>query len=62
MLAFPAGLAPPSLLVVLRAFFPVEEAPPGDPPGEGKGPEPQAVNLDMGPELHVDENDDYLLR
>ena len=47
LLAFPAGAAPPGLLAALRAFFPVEEAPPGDQPGEGKGPEAQAVDLDL---------------
>ena len=45
----------------LQAFFPMEEAPPGDPPGEGDGPEPQAGDLDLGLELDADEDDEYLL-
>ena len=61
VLPFPAGVAPPGLLAALRAFFPVEEAPPGDLPGEGEGPEPQADDLDQGLELDADEDDRYLL-
>ena len=61
LLALPAGAAPPGLLAALRAFFPVEEAPPGDLPGEGGGPEPQADDLDLGLELDTDEDDEYLL-
>ena len=38
-----ASGAPPGLLGVLQAFFPVEEAPPGDLPGEGEGPDPRLV-------------------
>ena len=61
MLAFPAGAAPPGLLAALPAFFPLEAAPPGDLPGEGEGPEPQAGDPDLGVELDVDEDDEYLL-
>ena len=61
LLAFPAGAAPPGLLAALRAFFPVEEAPPGDLPGEGDGPEPQAGDLDLGLELDAAKDDEYLV-
>ena len=60
LLAFPAGAAPPGLLAALQAFFPVEEAPLGDQPGEGDGPKPQAGDLDLGLELNADEDDEYL--
>ena len=60
-LAFAAGAAPPGLLAALRAFFPMEEAPPGDLPGEGDGPEPQAGDIDLGLELDADEDDKCLL-
>ena len=58
LLAFPAGTAPPGLLAALRAFVPVEEAPPGDLPGEGKGPKPQADHLDVGLELDADKDNE----
>ena len=61
LLAFPAGAAPPGLLAALWAFFPVEEAPPGDLPGEGDSPEPQAGDLDLGLELDADKDDENLL-
>ena len=61
LLAFLAGAAPPSLLAALRAFFPVEQAPPRDQLGEGDGPKPQAGDLDLGLELDADEDDEYLL-
>ena len=61
LLAFPAGAAPAALLAALRAFFPVEAAPPGDLPGEGEGPEPQASDPDLGLELDINEDDKYLL-
>ena len=37
VLAFQAGTAPPGLLVALRAFFPVEAAPPVGRAGGGRG-------------------------
>ena len=39
----------------------MEAVPPGDLPGEGQGPEPQAGDPDLGLELHFDEDDEYLL-
>ena len=60
LLAFPAVPAP-SLLASLRAFFPMEEAPPRDLPGEGDGPQPQASDLDLGLELDADKDNEYLL-
>ena len=61
LLAMSAGAAPPGLLVALRAFFPVEDAPPGDLPGEGDGSEPQAGDLDVRLDLDADEDAEYLL-
>ena len=61
MLAFLAGAAPPGLLAALRTFFLVGEAHPGDLPGEGESPEPQAFDLDLGPELDGEEDGGYLL-
>ena len=61
MLALPVGAVPPCRLAAVRAFVPVEEAPRGDVPGEGKVSEPQAVDLDLGLELNADEDDEYLL-
>ena len=60
-LAFPAGAAPPGLLAALGAFFPVEEAPPTDQPGEGDDPEPKASDLDLGVALDANEDDEYFL-
>ena len=60
VLAFPAGAVPLGLLAALQTFFPVEAVPPGDQPGEGGGPEPQAGDLDLGLELNGEDNE-YLL-
>ena len=61
LLAFPAGAAPPGLLAALGGFFPVEEAPPQDQPEANDDPGPWAGDLDLGPELDADEDDEYLL-
>ena len=61
LLAFLAGAAPPGLLAALWAFFPLEEAAPGDLLGEVDGPEARAGDLDLGLELDADEDDEYLL-
>ena len=53
-----AGAAPRGLLAALQAFFPVEAAPSGDLPGEGKRLEPKAGDPDMGLVLNVDEDDE----
>ena len=57
LLASPAGAAPPGLIAALQSLFPVQAAPPGDLPGEGEGPKPQAGDLDLGLELNIDEDD-----
>ena len=61
LLAFPAGAAPPGLLAALGVFFPVEEAPPQDQPEALDEPEQWTGDLDVGPELDADEDDEYLL-
>ena len=61
LLAFPAGAAPPGLLAALNALFPVEAAASGDRPDEGDGARPLAVDENLGLELDVDEDDEYLI-
>ena len=61
LFAFPAGAAPLGLLAALQAFFPVDAAPTGDPPEEGEDVKPQTADPDLGLELDVNEDDEYLL-
>ena len=52
---------PPGLLAAVNAFFPAEEAPREDPPDAGEGDGHRAEDQDLGLELVVDEDDEYLL-
>ena len=60
--AYPAAAAPEGLLHALSAFSPVAEAPAGDPPDGGKDEDALPANQDLGLELDVDEDDEYLLK
>ena len=59
VLAYPAAVAPEGLLRALGAFLPV--APTADQPNGGGDEDAQAADQDLGLELDVDEDDEYLL-
>ena len=54
--------APEGLLHALSAFSPVAEPPAGDPPDGGKDEDALPANQDLGLELDVDKEDEYLLK
>ena len=58
---FLAGAAPPGLLAALSAFFPAEGAPREDQRNSGDDTQPQSEDQDLGLELDVHEDEEFLL-